>query len=121
MSFEHLPRDQQAQYIRMKLARIEELEADVSDLPSTRQNQETLRDLANARREYTKALERLEHPSLWQRTNRWVNNWAEQDRAREEARKQRKGCVRCGGSGRVVGAGEWFETCGSCQGTGRRS
>jgi DnaJ-class molecular chaperone len=118
MAFEDLSPAEQIQYCRDKLARIDELETEVSGMPSTRQNRQTLRDLTTARGEYTKALKRLENPSLWQRTNRWVNEWAAEDRAKEEARKRRRGCVSCNGTGRVVGAGNWFENCGFCGGTG---
>jgi hypothetical protein len=119
MGFEDLSPAEQARYCQDKLARIDELESQLHGMPSTRQNKQTLRDLATARREYTKALKRLANPTLWQRTNRWVNDWAAEDRAKEEARKRRRGCVICNGSGRVVGAGNWFENCGSCRGTGQ--
>jgi len=118
MSFEHLSPAEQARYCRDKLARIDELEAQVRAMPSTRQNRQTLRDLSNAREEYTKALRRLENPSLWQRTNRRVNQWAAEDRAREDARNRRRGCAVCNGRGKVQGAGNWFVDCGSCNGTG---
>jgi DnaJ-class molecular chaperone len=118
MTFENLPPAEQIRYCRDKLARIDELETQVRSMPSTQQNRETLRDLATARGEYTKALKRLENPSLWQRTNRWVNEWAAEDRAKEAVRKRRRGCTSCNGTGQVVGAGNWFESCRSCNGTG---
>jgi hypothetical protein len=119
MSFEDLSPTDQAQYCRMKLARIDELEDQLRSMPSTRENRETLRDLGNARRDYTKALKQLENPSLWRRTNQWVNNWAAADRAKEEERQRRRGCPGCGGTGQVQGAGQWFEYCRACNGTGR--
>ncbi|MFD9391413.1 hypothetical protein ACFWBB_11975 [Streptomyces sp. NPDC060000] len=118
MAFENLTPAEQIRYCRNKLARLDELESQVRGMPSTSQNLETLRDLATARREYTKALKRLENPSLWQRTNRWVNDWAAEDRAKEAERKRRRGCVSCDGTGRVAGAGNWPENCRSCGGTG---
>ncbi|MEU9283433.1 hypothetical protein AB0D57_01570 [Streptomyces sp. NPDC048275] len=118
MAFENLTPAEQIRYCQDKLARIDELETQIRSMPSTRQNLETLRDLATARHEYTKALKRLENPSLWQRTNRWVNEWAAGDRAKEAARKRRRGCVSCHGTGQVVGAGNWFENCVTCGGTG---
>ncbi|MEU3740083.1 hypothetical protein AB0E78_23815 [Streptomyces sp. NPDC032198] len=118
MTFENLPPAERIRYCRDKLARINELETQVRSMPSTQQNRETLRDLATARVEYVKALKRLENPSLWRRTNRWVNEWAAEDRAKEAARKRRRGYTSCNGTGQVTGAGNWFESCRSCNGTG---
>ena len=54
--------------------------------------------------------------STWGKINRWVSEWAERDRAREAQRRGR--CPGCNGYGKVVGAGNWFETCGTCGGSG---
>jgi len=122
MTFENLPAAEQIRYCRDKLARIDELETQVRGMPSTQQNRETLRDLATSRREYAQAIKRLESSSLWQRINRWVNEWAAEDRAKEEAKRRRRGCVDCNGSGTVrdVNSVGIFQSgnCGSCNGTG---
>lgn len=124
MSPEELSPAEWAQLCRMKIAQINELEGRIRRLPPTQQNWETLRGLDITRRSLIKSLGQLENPSLWWRINRWVNNWAAADRAKEEERKKRRrdrrrSCPRCNGSGQVQGPGKWFVRCTACSGTGK--
>jgi hypothetical protein len=107
-----------------RLNRLAELEAEAEEYRHLPQYNENMRTFVKARYDIVNVLNSLhgvpmpaEYLNLWGRLNRWVNDWDERDRAREAQRRQR--CGACGGHGTVVGAGQWFETCRSCDGSGR--
>jgi hypothetical protein len=108
-----------------KLNRLAELEAKAEQYRRLPEYEQNMRIFAKARYDITNVLNSLhgvpmpaEYLTLWGRLNRWVGDWAERDRTREAQRGQR--CSACGGHGSVVGAGQWFETCRMCDGSGRR-
>jgi hypothetical protein len=63
-----------------------------------------------------------EYLSLWGQLNRWVSEWAEADRAREEEKQRRRTrgmCSACQGYGNTRRYGDYFVKCSICGGSGR--
>ncbi|MEU8179223.1 hypothetical protein AB0B86_00445 [Micromonospora sp. NPDC049047] len=113
--FDLMSRAERIAWCERRLRRYDEIEADILSTPNDPFRQQRTRQLADARRQIEDVLRMLRKPSLWQRVNMYVNREAAKDEAREAARARRpRPCPACRGSGKVQGAGRWFEPCRSC-------
>jgi hypothetical protein len=122
--FKRLSPAERVRWCEERLNRLAELEAEAEQYRHLPEYAENMRTFAKARCDITNVLNSLhgvpmpaEYLTLWGHLNRWVSDWAERDREREALRRRR--CAACGGHGSVVGAGQWFETCRSCGGSGQ--
>jgi hypothetical protein len=61
-----------------------------------------------------------EYLMLWGKLNRWVSDWAEADRRREQARRSHAFCWSCLGRGATIEGSYrfYFRTCDACGGAG---
>jgi hypothetical protein len=105
--FKKMSPAERVQWCETKLNRIYEIQSTMAQCPEHPEYDATMKNCANARYDITNVLNSLrgvpmptEYLSLWGRLNRWVSEWAEADRAREEATRRR---LRAG-------------TCSSCAG-----
>jgi hypothetical protein len=114
--FNLLSRAEKIAWCNARLRHYDELEAQIRRAPYDPAGAEALQEIAVARQAILKALKTVERPTLWQRINFAVNSAAANDVVREDVRRRNRPdpCSRCGGTGRVGGAGNWFEACGSC-------
>jgi hypothetical protein len=113
--FNLMSRAEKIAWCESRLRRYDEIEADIRSTPHDPYYHQRMQELTHARREMESVLQTLRKPSLWRRVNMYVNHEAAKDQAREAARAQRpRPCPACGGTGRVQGAGNWFENCRSC-------
>jgi len=119
---------QRVQWCESKLIRIAELERVMDQNRGAAEYDEAMRNFAQARYDITNALSALrgvpmpaEYLTLWGRLNRWVNDWADADRRREEARRTNSACHTCSGRGVTIEGSYrfYFATCRDCGGTGR--
>src|SRR5690242_16209709 len=112
--FNLLSRTEKIEWCKAGLQRCDEMEADIRQNPRDPDYEQAMHQVSVARQEMLKALRMVQRPSLWQRINMYVNSQAAKDAAKEDARRRRQRCPVCHGSGRVVGAGNYFERCGFC-------
>lgn len=114
--FNLMSRREKIAWCEERLRRYDEIEADIRRTPHDPYYHQRMRQLDDARRQMDEALRMLRRPSLWQRVNMYVNHEAAKDELRDLERSRRpQRCPACRGSGRVKGAGNWYEDCRSCQ------
>ncbi|MBU2662068.1 hypothetical protein KOI35_00965 [Actinoplanes bogorensis] len=102
-------------YCRTKLREAQELEEHIRQLPWTPDLAEAIENVHFTQREFSKALEALEKPSLWRRINFAVNDaWARtQVKDDIKRRRTRIRCALCRGTGRRISdTGGYYVACG---------
>lgn len=113
--FNLMSRREKIAWCEARLRRYDEIEADILSAPNDPDYQQRMHQLTDARGQMEDVLRMLRKPSLWRRVNMYVNHESAKEELRELERSRRpQPCPVCHGSGRVQGAGNWFDPCRSC-------
>jgi hypothetical protein len=114
--FNLMSRAEKIAWCEARLRHYDHMDADIRQAPHDPYYAQRMHQVEVARRQMLEALRTVQRPTLWRRINMYVNHQGAKDAVKEDARRRRQPCPGCGGSGRVVGAGNYFEPCGSCGG-----